>query len=228
MCLILVAWRRHAEFPLIVAANRDEFHARPAERAAFWQDHAGILAGRDLEANGTWLGVSRSGRFAALTNYRGGREARAAESRGLLVSRFLNGAAPAGEYVAEVAARGARYSGFNLLADDGTELWWCSNRDSEPRRLEPGIYGLGNFLLDTPEVSEPKAQLARAVEPAPSIETLFSVLAASKIVAPEYGTRCATALIKRRDGSVRFAERAFDAAGNEGQTVRFELPGNGN
>jgi uncharacterized protein with NRDE domain len=227
MCLILVAWQKHPEFPLIVAANRDEFHARSAEGAAFWQDHPEILAGRDLEANGTWLGVSRSGRFAAVTNYRGGREASAAESRGFLVSRFLDGGAAAGEYIAGAAAHGARYSGFNLLAEDGDELWWCSNRDSGPRRLEPGIYGLGNFLLDTPEVADPKAQFARAIDPAPAVETLFSVLAASKIVATEYGTRCATALIKGRDGGVRFAERAFDAAGNEGQTVRFELPARG-
>lgn len=223
MCLILAAWRVHPEYPLIVAANRDEFHARPAARAAFWDDRPKILAGRDLEAKGTWLGVSRSGRFAAVTNYRGGREASAIESRGFLVSRFLESGAASGEYISEVATRGARYSGFNLLTEDGEELWWCSNRDSGPRRLEPGIYGLGNFLLDTPEVEGPKAQLSRALEPGPSIETLFGVLAASKIVAPEYGTRCATILLKGTDGSVRFAERAFDAAGGEGQTVRFEF-----
>jgi uncharacterized protein with NRDE domain len=224
MCLILAAWRVHPDFPLVVAANRDEFHARPAARAAFWDDRPRILAGRDLEAKGTWMGVSRSGRFAAVTNYRGGREASAVESRGFLVSRFLDGAHAASRYIADVAAHAARYSGFNLLAEDGEELWWCSNRDSGPRRLEPGIYGLGNFLLDTPEVEEPRRQFARAIEPAPGVETLFSVLAASKIVAPEYGTRCATVLLKSRDGSVRFAERAFDAAGAEGQTVRFEFP----
>ena len=184
MCLILAAWRVHPEFPLVVAANRDEFHARPAARAAFWDDRPAILAGRDLEAKGTWLGVSRSGRFAAVTNYRGGREAGAIESRGFLVSRFLEGGATSGEYIGEVAGRGARYSGFNLLAEDGEELWWCSNRDSGPRRLEPGIYGLGNFLLDTPEVAEPKAQFALAIDPAPAVESLFSVLAASKLVAP--------------------------------------------
>jgi uncharacterized protein with NRDE domain len=223
MCLILAAWRVHPEFPLVVAASRDEFHARPAARAAFWDDHPQILAGRDLEAKGTWMGVSRSGRFAAVTNYRGGREASAIESRGFLVSRFLDGAPPAGRYTAEVAARGARYSGFNLLAEDGEELWWCSNRDSGPRRLDPGIYGLGNFLLDTPEVEQPKAQFARAIEPGPAVETLFGVLAASKIVAPGYGTRCATVLLKCRDSNVRFAERAFDVTGKEGETTRFEF-----
>ena len=221
MCLIVLAWRARPDAPLIVAANRDEFHARPAAPAAFWKDEPQILAGRDLEAMGTWMGVARNGRFAAVTNYRGGRDANAAESRGVLVSRFLvNGLAPA-EYVASLTP--AHYSGFNLLAADGKELWWCSNRDRVPRRLEPGIYGLGNFLLDTPEVAEPKAQFSRALDPAPSLEPLFSVLAAAKIVAPEYGTRCSTALITGGDGRIQFAERAFNASGDEGETVRYEF-----
>jgi len=221
MCLILLAWRRHPEFPMIVAANRDEFHARPAERAAFWNDHPGILAGRDLEAGGTWMGVSRSGRFAAVTNYRGGRDANAAESRGALVTRFLLNDLSPGKYAASLNP--ASYSGFNLLVADRDELWWLSNRDGGSRRLDPGIYGLGNFFLDTAEVDEPKRRFSREIEPAPSLEPLFTVLAASKIVAPEYGTRCATVLTNGSDGSVRFAERAFDAEGNDGETVRFEL-----
>src|SRR5687767_10547471 len=117
MCLIVVAWRVHPDFPLIVAANRDEFHARPAAPAAFWDDHPQILAGRDLEARGTWMGVSRTGRFAAVTNYRGAREPRAIESRGALVSRFLHSGTCPAEYVKEL--KGNLYSGFNLLAADG-------------------------------------------------------------------------------------------------------------
>src|SRR4029450_12156404 len=106
------------------AANRDEFHARSAAPAAFWEDRPGILAGRDLEARGTWMGISRSGRFAAVTNFRGAREPRAAESRGGLVSAFLfNGVSP-GEYIAQVKSKAEAYSGFNLLVSDGTELWW--------------------------------------------------------------------------------------------------------
>lgn len=223
MCLIVVASRVHPGFPLIVAANRDEYHARPAERAEFWKDRPGILAGRDLQARGTWMGVSRAGRFAAVTNYRGGRDANAAESRGLLVTRFLDGGACAGDYVTDVARRGSAYSGFNLLVDDGDALWGCSNRDGKPRRLEPGIYGLGNFLLDTPEVAEPKAQLAHSIEPGPTIEPLFELLAASRIVTIEYGTRCSTVLIRGQDGRLQFAERPFDASGAEGPTVRYEF-----
>ncbi len=221
MCLIVLAWRVRPDFPLVVAANRDEYHARPAAAAAFWRDEPRILAGRDLEARGTWMGVSRDGRFAAVTNYRGGRDPGAAESRGALVSRFLtNGAAPE-RYVKDIAPAG--YSGFNLLATDGNDLWWCSNRDSAPRRLEPGVYGLGNLLLDSEDVTESKARFARAMEVPPAIETLFEVVAPARIVSPEYGTRCSTVLVRGSEGRVQFAERAFSADGGEGETVRFEF-----
>src|SRR5882762_8752930 len=99
MCLILLAWRAHAEYPLVVAANRDEFHARPSSAAGFWTDRPSVLAGRDLEAGGTWMGVARSGRFAAVTNYRGAHEPRAAESRGALVKGFLQDDRPAPAYI---------------------------------------------------------------------------------------------------------------------------------
>jgi uncharacterized protein with NRDE domain len=137
MCLILVAWKVHPRFALVVAANRDEFHGRPAARATFWEDAPDVLAGRDLQARGTWLGVSRNGRFAAVTNYRGGTEPGAAESRGALVTRYL-----AGVGVPELAERKTAYSGFNLLAADGEELWWLSNRDGDwrgsARLVRPG------------------------------------------------------------------------------------------
>ena len=136
MCLIVLAWRVHPEQALIVAANRDEFHARPAAPAGYWEDHPDILAGRDLEARGTWMGVSRAGKFAAVTNYRGAAEPSAAESRGALVSRYLANGAAAGTYLTRID--GKSYSGFNLLAADDTELWWMSNRDGPARRLEPG------------------------------------------------------------------------------------------
>jgi len=219
MCLIVLAWRAHPELPLIVAANRDEFHARPAAPAAFWEDHPEILAGRDLEARGTWMGVSRSGRFAAVTNYRGAREPRAVESRGALVSRFLGSDPAPKAYVA--ALKKSLYSGFNLLATDGEELWWMSNRDGAPRRLAPGVYGLGNALLDSPEVEPAKREFAAAIEPAPAVEPLFSALAKARIVNPEYGTRCSTVLLQGE--RIRYAERSFAADGAEGETVHFEF-----
>ena len=223
MCLILVASRVHADFPLVIAANRDEFHARASEPAGFWKDRPAVLAGRDLEAGGTWLGVSRSGRFSSVTNYRGGRDPNALESRGALVTRFLEGSMPAGEYIRDVASRGASYSGFNLFADDGNELWWCSNRDGNARQLQPGVYGLGNLLLDTPEVTGPKQRFGESVKPGPAIEPLFTVVSGSKIVAPEYGTRCSTVVLKGSDGRIQFAERPFDPSGADGVTTRYEF-----
>jgi uncharacterized protein with NRDE domain len=220
MCLIVLAWQKHPDYPLIVAANRDEFHARPAAAAAFWGDKPSILAGRDLEAKGTWMGVARSSRFAAVTNYRGATEPRAAESRGALVTRFLDGAEKPAAYLRSIKAK--QYSGFNLLVADAGELWTMSNRDGPPRRLEPGIYGLGNTLLDAPEVEGAKSRFAAALDPAPSVESLFSVLAPSKILNPAYGTRCATVCLWHGK-STRYAERSFAPDGAEGSTVQFEF-----
>jgi uncharacterized protein with NRDE domain len=222
MCLILLAWQQHAKFPLVVAANRDEFHARPAERAGFWKDHPSILGGRDLEAKGTWMGVSRSGRFAAVTNYRGGRDPDARESRGVLVTSFLLGGSKT--FPEKMEKTKDSFSGFNLLVADREELWWLSNRDGGTRKLAPGFYALGNLLLDTPEVMEVKA---RFVNTALAIESQFALLATAKIVAPEYGTRCSTVLLTQRDGGLQFAERTFDPSGADGSTLRYELPGAG-
>lgn len=220
MCLIVLGWRAHPGFPLVVAANRDEFHGRPAAPAAFWRDRPEILAGRDLEAMGTWMGVNRSGRFAAVTNYRGAREPSAAESRGALVSTFLaRTATTASAYMADVAARASRYSGFNLLACDRDQLWWMSNRDGAPRKLEPGYYALGNLLLDSPDVQPLKQRIA---DTPPAVEPYFTVLAAAKIVNPEYGTRCSTVLLDSGK-QIRYAERTFAQDGADAETVHFEL-----
>ena len=218
MCLILLSWRAQPGHELVVAANRDEFHGRPAAPAAFWADKPGILAGRDLEAKGTWMGVARDGRFAAVTNYRGATEPRAAESRGALVTRFLEGTVPPGAYMKSVQA--SRYSGFNLLLADHEELWWMSNRDGAPRRLEPGYYGLGNLLLDSPEVEADKARFRSG---AVALEPLFSVLAGARVVNPHYGTRCSTILLRAHGGRVRYAERSFAADGSDLETLQFEF-----
>jgi len=187
---------------------------RPAGRARdLLEDAPDVLAGRDLQARGTWLGVSRTGRFAAVTNYRGGTEPGAAESRGALVARYL-----AGVGVPELAERKAAYSGFNLLAADGEELWWLSNRDGDSRRLEPGWYGLGNLLLDTPDVEEHKERFRDCPV---AVEPLFGVLAKAKIVDQRYGTRCSSVLM--RGEGIGFAERGFASDGGEEATLRYEF-----
>jgi len=221
MCLILLAWKTQDRFALIVAANRDEFHARAAEPARFWSDQPQILAGRDLEAMGTWMGVARNGRFAAVTNYRGATEPKAAHSRGSLVVNFLAEEIPPEKYLAGITADS--YSGFNLLVCDGEELWWMSNRDGAPRRLAPGVYGLGNLLLDSPDVAAHKTRFDVALAPAPSVEPLFEVLAGARIVDPRYGTRCSTVMLRSKDGRVRYAERSFGQDGTDRETLQYEF-----
>ena len=222
MCLIVAAWRVHDAWPLIVAANRDEFHRRPASPAAFWSDKPQILGGRDLEAKGTWMAVSRGGRFAAVTNYRGAKEPSAAESRGALVTRFLDGSEAAATYVEKLVQNRNSYSGYNLLACDGEELWWTSNRDSAPRRLERGYYALGNLLLDSADVLPLKDRAREVVEAAPGIEPLFSLTAPARIVNEQYGTRCSTVCMIG-GGTIRYAERTFAPDGGEGETLYFEF-----
>src|SRR5262245_25804355 len=145
MCLILAAWQAAGPYPLVIAANREEYQERASAPAGFWRDQPGVLAGRDLKAMGTWMGISRNGRFAAVTNYRGAYEPSSPHSRGSLVTDFLKEGAAA---IPRFEAQAKEYSGFNLLAADRDELWWISNRDGAPRKLPPGIYGLGNLLLD--------------------------------------------------------------------------------
>jgi uncharacterized protein with NRDE domain len=167
MCLIVFAWRVMPGLPLIAAGNRDEFHERPTAPAAWWEDAPDIYAGRDLRAGGTWMGVTRCGRFAAVTNVRAPREKRSdAPSRGTLVADFLRSRATPQAYAQELAERAQRFNGFNLLIGDRDTLVWYSNAGADDARngkpLAPGIYGLSNGLLDTrwPKVVNAKAQFA--------------------------------------------------------------------
>lgn len=167
MCLIVFAWHVIPDMPLIAAGNRDEFYDRPAKPADWWEDYPQIYAGRDLQGGGTWIGVTRDGRFAALTNIRAPAEMRDdAPSRGALVSNFLAGSMSPDEYIAELKTQQQDYNGFNLLIGDSEQLVWFSNRgDGDERNgkaLGPGIYGLSNSLLDCswPKVVRTKAQFA--------------------------------------------------------------------
>jgi uncharacterized protein with NRDE domain len=241
MCLIYVAWRVDPFYRLVVAANRDEYHARPSVPAHWWDEAGGILAGRDLEAGGTWMGVSRGGRFAAITNYRDpARRLPAARSRGALVSAFLRGGTPALQYLDQVAGVGGRYNGFTLIVCDGERLGWYSNHGGAPDAVAPGVHGLSNELLDSPwpKVEEGKLELLSLLagrpptpgdllglldrrDPHPD-ETLPDtgvglererLLSPRFILGSEYGTRCSTVLMVSAAGEVVFRERSFDAAG---------------
>lgn len=250
MCLILFAHRVVPGAPLIVAANRDERFDRPAQPAAIWEDHPDILAGRDLVAGGTWLGVSRLGRFAALTNFRDPETHRAeAPSRGELVQAFLTGRMSPRDYAGRVAREAHVYNGFSLLAGDGRDLWFFSNRGGAPAEVDPGVHGLPNNLLDAPwpKVVKGRAGLAQLIRapfevaaclallddptPAPDAELpqhgrgIASVRRRSglRIMGPHYGTRCSTVVRITAEGTIDFAERTFRADGSVAGEVRYRL-----
>jgi uncharacterized protein with NRDE domain len=252
MCLILFAWRTHPRYPLVLAANRDEFHERPTAAADWWPDAPGILGGRDLQAGGTWLGLTRSGRFAAVTNFR---EPQAPEvplgrSRGELVSDFLLGDSPPAAHARAVQQVGAQYRGFNLLVGTPAALVHASNRQPEARELSPGVHGLSNHLLDTdwPKVRSGKSRLqklldADCVEAEELLELLTDrasvpgdmpldlgdgairrhLMNHHFIQSPDYGTRSSTVLLFGAGGRVTFAERRFAPDGSATGTSRFDI-----
>lgn len=152
MCTLVVGYRVHPRYELLVLANRDEFYDRPTARIHAWADAPTVFGGRDLQAGGTWLGLSRTGRFATVTNYRDPHNIRAdAPSRGALTADFLTGTATTPAFLAALAPHAAAYNGFNLLVYDGTHLGYLGNYDPDgPRHLPPGVYGLSNALLDSP------------------------------------------------------------------------------
>ncbi len=152
MCLLVLAWMRHPRYRLLVAANRDEYHARPSAPLAEWGSPGGIIGGRDLQADGTWLAVDDRARFGVVTNFREfGRRRRSAPSRGGLVPGFLRQQHSANDFLAALETDAPGFAGFNLLLADGESLWYACNRaDQFARALAPGIFGLSNEFLDTP------------------------------------------------------------------------------
>lgn len=237
MCIIFLANRVHPTYPLIVLANRDEFYARPTAAAGRWEDHPEIYAGRDLVAGGTWLGVTDGGKFAAVTNYREPGVPKGELSRGELVADFLKSDEHIEQYLARVQSRAERYSGFNLLAGHaGSDIYYFSNRLGGTRRLEPGIYGLSNHLLNTawPKVTNGLARFEQLVaEDSISIDKSFELLADETLAAdadlpetgvgiererllssifiqtPIYGTRSSTFVLFNNNFEFVFQERVF-------------------
>lgn len=252
MCLILFAWHAHPGYPLVLAANRDEFHQRPTAAADFWRDAPGLLAGRDLQAGGTWLGLTRSGRFAAVTNFREplAPEVPLERSRGELVRDYLAGDAPAGAHARAVQADGGRYRGFNLLVGTPRTLVHASNRQDEAQTVSPGCHGLSNHLLDTewPKVRTGRERLCALLEAerveADALLALLTDRATTPgdmpldlgddavrrqlmnhyfIVSPTYGTRSSTVLLIDAEGRAEFVERRFAPDGSATGTSRFTI-----
>lgn len=253
MCLIAVGVRLREDAPLMLAANRDEFFARPTQPADYWPEAPHLLAGRDLEQGGTWLGLTRGGRIAAVTNFReGGRPRSGRRSRGWLVRDYLLSDAEPERTLSGLRATGHEYDGFNLLLGAGDRLHYISNRSSAPSVLGPGVHGLSNHLLNTPwpKVDRAKAGLAALADTPVELlpERLFELLADERraqdgelpqtgvslewervlssafIRAADYGTRSSTVVVRWADGRALFEERGFSAEGSVTNQRRFELP----
>ena len=252
MCLILLAIQKHADYKLILAANRDEYYARPSESPHFWEEDPDILAGRDLVAGGTWLGIARKGSIAAVTNYRDPSSIKPeAPSRGKLVSHFLSDTMEPNAYLDLVRKEKDRYNGFNLIVGTPDRLLWYSNRSDAIVPLFQGIYGLSNHLLDTPwpKVVRAKSLLEEMLheKTKPSPEALFHllhdqnrppdsdlphtgvplewerVLSPIFITSSTYGTRSSTIILIDHEDHVTFLEKTFNAHPEPVFTARFDF-----
>lgn len=250
MCLILFAYHVHPNYPLVLVANRDEFYRRPTQPAHWWPESPDLLAGKDLQAGGTWMGLTRSGRFAAITNVREpGRKTEQAKSRGLLPQQFLQGKVSTDAFSTQLKQSRARYNGYNLLFGEVGALHYFSNRHPQ-RQLQPGIYGLSNADLDCswPKVELGKQMLRREISKSKLVtDKLQKILASTKIAADtqlpdtgislewerllsaiciqgdDYGTRSSTVLLIDKQGQVNFHEKQIAPHNSTETRIDFEL-----
>ncbi|GBD87754.1 hypothetical protein BMS3Abin03_01688 [bacterium BMS3Abin03] len=237
MCLIVFAYKSHPKYKFIFAANRDEFYDRPTEQADYWKDHPELLAGKDLQAGGTWMGITRQGRFAAVTNFRDLKNIKEnAPSRGKLTLNFLIDNISAEKYYEKIKPTLQDFNGFNLILGSVDDLYYFSTHTEGLKKLEPGIYGLSNAVLNTPwrKVVQSKEKLSMLlkqdeIHPEELLDMLSNtrlakddelpdtgigldrerVLSAVFIQSPDYGTRASTAVLVDNDNNVRFAEKTF-------------------
>ncbi len=253
MCIVNISYKAHSKYKMIIAANRDEFYSRPTAKAAFWEDHPGLLAGKDLQAGGTWLGITKSGKFAAITNYRStAKYKKDAPSRGKLVIDFLAGRDHPEDYAAKLIKNGHLFNGFNLLFSDQSLLYYFSNHTQESAILPPGIYGLSNHLLNTPwpKVEKSRLLFTRALmnknvsdsdlfemlldSSKPSDELLPDTgvgleveraLSAVFVATSVYGTVSSTVIFISHKDEVRFIEKSLNINSKEWTTseVNFIL-----
>lgn len=247
MCLVTVAWGAHPDYRLVFAGNRDEFHDRPAAPAGWWPDTPAVLGGRDLRAGGSWLGISRSGRIAVVTNQPGLEQSDTAQpSRGALVTNFLTSAEPVDAYATALARKAGVYSGFGLVIGDLDQMRYVAHEDRPGnivcRVLDPGYVGLSNasYGTDWPKIGYLKSSIAELLEqhrvsevaifellenrrpqsPGPFANPLTKMQATPFILGEQYGTRSATVIIVDSVGNCRFTERRYDVAGRvSGETT---------
>lgn len=251
MCLIFISFKQHPTYKLIVAANRDEFYARETAPAKYWDDAPNILAGRDLVAGGTWMGMTKSGRISLLTNYRDVRNIKPdAPSRGHLVSRYLETNTPPEQYLKNIQPDSKAFNGFNLIVGDTDRLLYYSNYQDKITKLQPGLFGLSNHLLDSPwpKVVRGKQKLGPFLtRPTLSADDLMEVLFDDVValdtelpdtgLAPEreralssmfikagnYGSRSTSVVLADYAGHVTFAERVYDTSTFSYKTSEFHF-----
>lgn len=255
MCLIVLANNYHPNYKLILASNRDEFYSRSTEPANFWKDNPDLLAGKDLQAGGTWMGITKKGRYAAITNFRDPNSmSPKSVSRGKIVTDYLTSVESPKNFLENLMETAQKYNGFNLLVGKTNELYFFSNRTNEPEKLIPNIYGLSNHLLDTPwsKVVKSKQAFSSAIEHKEiKTEKLFKLLSDTRIPpddelpdtgvgieieriaapvfieSPTYGTRASTVLLIDKNDNVTFIEKSLDVDNNKwnGSEFNFRIEG---
>jgi uncharacterized protein with NRDE domain len=251
MCLIILSYKMHDRYPLVLAANRDEFYERPSAPVSLWEDAVGVIAGKDLERGGTWLGIKKTGTLAMLTNYREPTPfGRNAPSRGWLVRDFLLGEEGPESYIETMKAKKDQYNGFSMIIGDLNRLFYFSNR-GEMRELSPGLYSLSNRLLDTPwpktERGKKALESLLASKDDPQPEEIFAILndrskpddselpdtgiglewerilSSIFITSPIYGTRSSSVIMIDRKKHVMFMERVFDGHPEHWMAAKFDF-----
>lgn len=250
MCLLLIANKVHPKYKLIIAANRDEEFDRPADKAAFWNDHPNVIGGRDLKEGGTWLGVSKEGRFAAVTNFRDINKKENAPSRGLLTKNFLISNVSPQEYSEQIQKNAGGYNGFNLIFGILNDVYYFSNKNGGTIRLDKGVYGLSNCLLDTPwpKVEKGKDMLRKILNIEPlRFESIFNLLAdkrpaedkllpdtgigleLERILSPifvnteGYGTRCSTLVLLNNHNEINFIEKTYHPSADQQKEIKYNF-----
>lgn len=253
MCLMTFAYKSHPVYSFILLANRDEFYARSSLPMHFWNEQPDLLAGQDLEQNGTWLGINKQGKFTAVTNYRDGKTTKKdVLSRGALTREYLCSSQPASLYLEQLLPRQDQFGDYNLLLGDTSGLWYQSNREGPIKKLTPGVYGLSNALLNTPwpKLLQVRSLLSEALaQLEPNKEQLFDImsnahqaeisqlpetgiseeweqlLSSCFIQSSEYGTRATTVLMQKNCGETTIIEKNFGPDGFENkQTFELQLP----
>ena len=252
MCLNVLAWKARADLPLVVAANRDEWRERPTDPAHWWPDAPQVCAGRDRQAGGTWMGITRDGRFAAITNFRDPSDKRStAPSRGELVASYLRSNDSPAEFFSRLTPDASRYNGFNLIAGDRESLWCFSSREGEAREVTPGVHGLSNHLLDEPwpKVVHAREAMAAALDEEDAEARLMAFMSSTArprdedlprtgvpldwerrlapplITGADYGTRSSTFVCVEASGAWRLAELTRGANGEVLSAVHHDHPG---